>query len=43
MPIGAGFGNRNSDGLTETILHAQGKERFALGAQGAHVACVTEM
>ena len=29
--------------MTETILHAQGKEIFALGARGGHVACATEM
>ena len=29
--------------LTETIRHAQRKERFVLGAQGGHVAYATEM
>jgi hypothetical protein len=29
--------------LTETIFHAQRKERFVLGARGGHVACATEM
>ncbi len=31
------------EALTETILHTQRKERFALGARGGHVACATEM
>jgi len=39
MLIGAGFGNRT----TETILHAQRRERFVLGARGGCVACATEM
>jgi hypothetical protein len=29
--------------LTETILHAQRKERFVLGAPGGHVAGAVEM
>ena len=29
--------------VTETVLHAQGKEIFALGARGGHVTCATEM
>jgi hypothetical protein len=29
--------------LTETILHAQRRERFVLGARSGHVACATEM
>jgi len=29
--------------LRETILHAQRKERFILGARGGRVACATEM
>ncbi|KAF8495490.1 hypothetical protein F5888DRAFT_1711332, partial [Russula emetica] len=38
ISIGAGFAP-----LAETILHAQKKERFVLGARGGHVACATEM
>ena len=29
--------------VTETILHAQRKERFVLGARVGRVACATEM
>jgi hypothetical protein len=29
--------------LTETILHAQRKKRFVLGARGGHVVCATAM
>jgi hypothetical protein len=38
MSIGAGFGYRNSD-----RDYAQREERIVLGAQGGHVACVTEI
>ena len=43
MWIVAGFGNGTFDRDDPSLLCAERKERFVLGARGGHVACAMEM